>query len=364
MMVRTLQRALTFHFGFEPEGAVALRFDLGMQGYSEERGREFQRVLLERVGTLPGIEAAGLANSIPFSIDQSYNHVYVEGKPDPPVSQVPSAVYYQATPGFFRALGTGILMGRDFNDWDRAEASAVVIVNRTLAERLLPGEDPLGKRLRFGLHGRPVEVVGVVEEGKYQTLTEAPQLAVWRPLAQIYNTPSTLVARTRLREEEALAMLERAVGEMDPDLPVFDAKPLRGYLDLALAPLRVTTTILTAMGTVAVFLSALGLYGLLAYSTSRRTREIGIRMALGARPLDVLRAILMRTVLLVSASAAIGLALSFFTTRLLGGLLYAAPDVWVYLLAISVMAVVSTLACLVPARRAAYIQPLAALRYE
>ena len=364
MMVRTLQRTLTLRFGFEPDGAVALRFDLGMQGYTEERGREFQRVLLERVATLPGIEAAGLANSIPFSIDQSYSHVYVEGKPEPPVSQAPSAVYYQATPDFFRALGTRILRGRDFNDRDTAEASPVVIVNRTLADKLLPGEDALGKRLRFGLHGRLVEIVGLVEEGKYQTLTEAPQLAVWVPLAQSYNTPSTLVARTRLREEEALALLERTVAEMDPDLPVFDAKPLRGYLDMPLTPLRVTTASLTAMGTVAVFLSALGLYGLLAYSTSRRVREIGIRMALGARPLDVLRVVLMRTLLLVSASAAIGLALSFFTTRLLGGLLYAVPDAWVYVLALSIITAVSTLACLAPARRAVYIQPLSALRYE
>jgi predicted permease len=364
MMVRTLQRSLRMDFGFRPAGAVALRFDLGMQGYDEERGHEFGRRLLERLEARPGIDAVAIANSIPFSIDHSFNRVYLEGKPIPPVSQAVSAIYYQTTPGLFRALGSRLLSGRDFEERDDADAPPVAVVNRTFAERLLSGEDPLGKRFRFGPGGRPVEIVGVVEAGKYQTLTESPQPAVWVPLAQSYNPTSTVVLRSRLREDEALTLVERAVAEMDPEMPVFDAKPLRGYLDLPLMPLRVTTASLTAMGGLAVFLSALGLYGVVAYSTSRRTREIGIRMALGAGPFDVLQAVLSRTVLLVTASAAVGLGLSLLTTALLGDLLYASADPWVYLVAVSLLGGVSLVACLFPARRAVHAPPLAALRYE
>jgi predicted permease len=362
--IRTLKDALAASYGFAPSGAVALRFDLGMHGYDQERGREFQRRLLDEVRSLPGVEAAGLSNSIPFSIDQSFSTIYVEGKPVPPISEAPSSVVYQATPDLLRAMGTRFIAGRDFGAGDDTDSPAVAIVNETVASKLLPGEDPIGKRIRFNPAGDPIEIVGVVEAGKYQTINEEPQFATWRPLAQIHNNTSTLVARTGLPAEAALSMLRRSVVEIDPEITVFDAKPLAGYLDVPTTPLRLTTAALTAMGALAVVLSALGLHALVAFTTSRRTREIGIRVALGASSVDVLRSVTNRTLAVVGASAAVGLVLSFIAVRALASVLFAAPEASIHFLAASVMVAVSVVSCIIPARRALRLEPLKALRYE
>jgi predicted permease len=364
MMVRTLHHALTSRYGFEPEGAVALRFDLTMQGYDEERGRRLQRRVLETVRALPGIEAAGLSNSIPFSIDQSFNTVYIEGEPIPPISEAPAAVFYQATPGLFHAMGTRLVAGRDLDERDDADSPPVAVVNQSLVSKLIPGGEPLGRRLRFNPTGEPIEIVGIVEAGKYQTVTEQDQLAVFRPLWQSYNSTSTLVARTRLPADEALALLRRAIEDLDSDLTVFDAKPLAGYLDLPTTPLRLTTSLLSAMGALSAVLSALGLHALVAYATSRRTREIGIRVALGANRGEVMHALLRRTALIVSVSAASGLALSVVAMRVLASLLYAAPEGALSLAAAALMMIVSAVAAWAPARRALDVEPLVALRYE
>jgi len=364
MMVRTLQQALSARYGFEPDGAVALRFDVAMHGYDQERGTEFQRRVLDAVRELPGIEAAGLSNSIPFSIDQSFNTIYVEGEVVPPISEAPSAILYQATPGFFRAMGTRLIAGRDLEGRDGADSPRVAVVNQALVQKLIPSGEPLGRRFRFNPTGAPFEIVGIVEAGKYQTVAEQDQLAVWIHLAQSYNSTATLVARTRLPADEALALLRRSIEELDSDLTVFDAKPLAGYLDLPTTPLRLTTSALSAMGALAAVLSALGLHALVAFATARRTREIGIRVALGARSGDVIRALLTRTALIVSVSAALGLALSFVAMRFLASLLYATPEGSMSFLAAALMVIVSAVAAWAPARRALDVEPLVALRYE
>jgi hypothetical protein len=206
--------------------------------------------------------------------------------------------------------------------------------------------------------------VGIVETGKYQTVTEEDQFAVWIPLAQSYNSTSTLVARTPLPPDEALAHLRRAIEELDSDLAVFDAKPLACYLDPPTTPLRVTTSALSAMGALAAVLSALGLHALVAFATARRTREMGIRVALGASSGEVLKALLKRTAVVVSASAALGLVLSFATMRTLASLLYATPDGTLSLAAAVLMLVVTAIAAWAPARRALAVEPLTALRHE
>ncbi len=238
MMVRTLQQALSSRYGFDPQGAVALRFDLTMHGYDEDRGRALQRRVLEAVRELPGIEAAGLSNSIPFSIDQSFNTVYVEGEPIPPLSEAPAAVLYQTTPDFFRAMGTRLLAGRDLDEGDDGDSTPVAVVNQSFVSKLVPTGEPLGKRIRFNPTGEPIEIVGIAEAGKYQTVTEQDQLAVYRPLRQSYNGTSTLVARTPLPPGEALALLRRTMERIDPELILFDEKPLADLLDLPTAPLR------------------------------------------------------------------------------------------------------------------------------
>jgi predicted permease len=364
MMVRTLQQALSSRYGFEPEGAVALRFDLTMHGYDEERGRKFQQEALEAVRALPGIEAAGLSNSIPFSIDQSFNTVYVAGEPVPPISEAPTAILYQATPDLFRAMGTRLIAGRDFDEGDDPDSPSVAVVNQSFVSKLVPTGEPLGRRIRFNPTGEPIEIVGIVEGGKYQTVTEQEQLAVFRPLGQSYNSTSTLVARTPLPGDEALALLRRTLEELDPDLILFDEKPLAGLLDVPTIPLRIATTALGAMGALAAVLSALGLHALVAFAAARRTREIGVRVALGASPRDVIRALMRRTAFIVCVSSALGLALSFVAMRALASVLHATSDATLSLAAAALMGIVSAAAAWAPTRRALRVEPLTALRYE
>ncbi len=363
-MVRTLQSAFNSRHGFEPKGAAALRFDLAMHGYDQERGARFQRSVLEAVRALPAIEAAGLSNSIPFSIDQSFSTVYIEGQPIPPISEAPSAVLYQATPGLLPALGTRLVAGRDFEDRDDADSRGVAIVNEAIARKLVPGGDALGRLIRFNPTGDPREIVGVVEAGRYRSVTEQDQFAVLIPLAQSYNSTSTLVARSRLPAEETLALLRKSIEDLDQDLLVFDAKPLASYLDGPTTPLRLTTSALSGMGALAAVLSALGLHALVAYAASQRTREIGIRVALGARSGDVIRTLMKRTAFVVTVSSIVGLALSFLVLRLLASFLYATPDFSANLLAMLILLIVAAVAAWIPSRRALSIEPLTALRYD
>ncbi|HJS73788.1 MAG TPA: FtsX-like permease family protein, partial [Vicinamibacteria bacterium] len=252
----------------------------------------------------------------------------------------------------------------DLEDRDDADSPGVAIVNEALARKLIPGGDALGKRLRFHPDGAPREIVGVVEAGRYQTVAEEDQFAVFIPLSQSYNSTSTLVARSRLPPGETLSLLRKSVEDLDASLLVFDDKPLAGYLDLPTTPLRITSTALSAMGILAAVLSALGLHALVAYATSRRTREIGIRVALGARPGDVLRALTKRTAVIVAVSSAVGLALSFVAVRFLASLLYATPDSSANALATVLLGVTAAVASWIPSRRALSIEPLTALRHE
>jgi predicted permease len=362
--IRALQNTLATRFGFDPDHAVMLRVDLAMSQYTPKQGIEFDRRLIERIRTIPGIEAAGLANSVPFSVDQSNWGFRAEGRPLAAEEQVPSASVYQSGPGYLRAAGTRLLAGRDFNERDRDGAPNVVIVNETLVREYLPPGDPIGKRIGAGHDGNWMQIVGVVEAGKYETVGEDPRPAFWVPLEQSYNSAATVVIRTRRPEAEVLADARKIVAELNPDVPIFEAQPLSDVINFPMAPLRMTTGALTMMGGLAALLCALGLYGLLAYSVLRRTREIGIRVALGARSTNVLGLVLSRTMVLVGASGAVGILLSIFALRILARFLAASTDPQVYLPVVVLLAAITLVACAIPARRALRIHPSDALRQE
>jgi ABC-type antimicrobial peptide transport system permease subunit len=203
-----------------------------------------------------------------------------------------------------------------------------------------------------------------VEAGKYQTITEDPQMAVWRAQAQNYDADTTVVARVSRPSQDALAAIRQIVHELDPDLAVMESQPLGEYMNLPLSPLRMATGLLVTMGGLGLLLSALGLYGLLAHSIVQRTREIAIRMALGARPPHVLATLLRRAAMICLASGVAGMMIAVVVTRLLGQLLYAEPGSAVYLPAAALLAIVAAGACLLPARRALQVDPAAALRSE
>lgn len=364
MMVKTLKSTLAKNFGFNPAGAVTLRFDLGMQGYSKERGVEFQRRVLDRVRAMPGAQAAGLADRLPLSIDSSNNRVYVEGSAVVPEARLPLVASYDASPDFFQSMGTHIVAGRDFNAQDKEGAPRVAIVSQIFADKLLAGRDPLGSRFRFGTGGEWYRIVGVVERGKNQTITEDPSPALWLPLAQDYSGGLALVVRSSHADATLLAAARHAVEQLDPDVPIYDARTLQQHLDVPLTPLRWTTAVLTAMGVVVLFLAALGLYGVLSYSTGQRIREIGIRLALGGQPHQILAPLLTKPTTVVAVAAGIGMIASVPLTRILAGLLSGEADLSAQILSAVTLGTAGVLASLIPIRRALRVDPITALRQE
>ena len=370
LVVRSLQHALSLNLGFQPDHAAVLSLDLGGQGYDEQRSREFQRRLLEKVRAMPGIQAAGMSSGLPLTpTSDDGGAIYLEGKPEPRPGEVPVAYLYTITPGYLKAMHTRLIAGRDLDGRDTKDATPVALVNETFIRRLLPGKDPsgaIGTRFRHGTTGKWIEVIGVVESGKYYTLTESPELATFEPIEQRWSQGQALIARSPMPETETLRQMRRAVLELDPTLTIFQDGSLASALGSALFPAKMAAAVLGSFGVLALVLASTGVYGIMAYAVSRRTREIGIRMALGAGPAQVARVVLTRTAKLLGAGLGIGLALAFAGGAFFDQILYgvSAHDPLTYLCAIAVMVAVAFLAIWAPARRAITLEPLAALRVE
>jgi len=368
LVVRSLQNALRIPLGFDPAHAVSVSFDLNLQGYSEQRGRDFQKRLLEKASTLPGIQAAGMINNMPLRIGGDNEEVSIAERPKVKGAGGLVAHVYNVSPGYLLAAGTRLLAGRDINAHDHAGAPLVALVNETFVQRLLPGEDPLGKEFRLGPGEKaPIfSIAGVIERGKYESLGEDPRLAVFVPVAQRYNGWTTLVARTILPPPGALRELRRAVSELDSEMPLFNVESLGEGLAWALLPARFAAGILGAFGAVAVSLAAIGVFALVAYGVSGRTREIGIRVALGARAAQVLALVLRRTVLLCVIGAVIGTALALAASQALSSFLSGVSprDPLTYGLSLLLLIAVAVLACWHPAQRAIRVDPAQTLRNE
>jgi putative ABC transport system permease protein len=366
LVVRSLQHALSLNLGFEPRHAAVLSYDFAAQGYDEQRGRDFQRRLLEKVRSLPGIEAAGIIDGLPLTLNISNSSIHVEGKPEPRAGEIPLANMYFITPGYLQAMRTRLIAGRDLDQRDRKDEPPVALVNEAFVRQLLPGVDPVGKRFRHQIDGKWIQIAGVVEDGKYRSLGETPSPTVFEPMDQTWTAGQTLVARSPLAETETLRLLRRAVTELDPSLTVFGDGSLTSALGLALFPAKLVAVVLASFGLLAVVLATTGVYGIMAYAVSRRTREIGIRVALGAVPFEVLRVVLTRSALLLAVGIAIGFAMAFAAGQFFAQILYgiSAHDPLTYLCAIALMTLVAFIACWVPARRAIRLDPLLALRTE
>jgi predicted permease len=366
LVVRSLQHALSLNLGFDPQHAAVLSYDFAAQGYDEERSRQFQRLLLAKVRATPGIEAAGIIDGLPLTLNISNSGVYVEGRPEPRPGDVPVANMYFVTPGYLEAMRTRLIAGRDLDQRDTKDAPRVALVNEAFVRELLPGQDPVGKRFRHLTSGKWIQIAGVVEDGKYRSLGESPSPTIFEPMEQSWIPGQTLVARSPLAEAETVRLLRRAVQELDPSLAVFNDGSLTSALGLALFPAKLVAVVLASFGLLAVVLASTGVYGIMAYAVSRRTREIGIRMALGAAPSEVARVVLARTAKLLAVGITIGFALAFASGKFFSQILYgiSAHDPLTYLCAIALMAAVAFVACWVPARRAIRVDPLTALRAE
>ena len=369
LMVRGFQGSLSDGVGFAKQRVLMVRFDPRLLQYDAARTREFYRLLIERVRETPGVEAAALTQSPPLGLGDFESITFVPDGYETTRDRESFASAMDAVDeGFFETLGIAILKGRGFSATDTAESPRVAVVNQQLANRYWPGADAVGRRLRLdGRTGTPVEIVGVAQTIKYRGPTEMPTDFVYVPQAQHPAARMVLLARSRGDARELVGSVKDIVRSLDPNLPMLAT---RTYEDLyryhAVEGPRVAIELVGALGVAGLLLAVAGLYGLVAYNVARRTREIGIRMAIGARPWDVLRLMIGKGLVLVGIGASIGLAMGVAVERVMNSALFNAGgvDLLVYLVVVPAMLLVTMLAAYIPARRASRIAPTVALRCE
>ncbi len=365
LIVRSLQAAQRMRPGFNPQNAVAISFDLGLQGYDDAKGRAFHQRALERVRALPGVRSVAFIDVLPLSLDYSSTSVYIEGQPATNRSNLRSAIPYSVSPKYFETMGIP-LRGRDFLPTENKKDSRFAIVNETFARRFFPGQEAIGKRYNSTGPKDPFwQIVGVVSDGKYNTLGEEPKAVMFRP-QRYFDSNSVLVARTEGDPHTVLAAIRRELQQLDPTLPLYDAKTLTEHMNIPLFPAKIAAGALGSFGVLALVLAAVGIYGVMSYMVAGRTREIGLRMALGAQSRSVGWLILRQGMKLALIGSAIGLGLAFGGTRLLQSILYgvSAVDPFTFVSVAFLLAAVALLACWLPAYRAARVDPMIALRSE
>jgi len=364
---RSVGNAQAIDPGFETDNVVVLSTHLELHGYDRKRGAAFFEQASERLASLPEIASASLSSKIPLGAGVSTRTVAPEGAVPERDGDWPALDATTVAPGYFDVMGIPLIAGRDFQSFDGAAAARVVILNETASRSFWPGETPVGKRVITGGSKREEwEVVGVVADHKVRTLGEASRPQVFFSFAQDYSPMMYWVARTRVRPELALAAAKSELLEMDGSLAFFEAKTMAQNLEIPLFPVRMGATLLGVFGALALVLASIGLYGVVAHSVSRRTREIGIRMALGATRGDLMTMLTRQGLTLVFIGCAVGLAASVLGTRVLSSVLYGveATDAVTFGATAAILVAVAFVANWIPARRAARVNPMTALHYE
>jgi predicted permease len=365
LFIRTLWQERKVNLGFDPERALLVSMDLFPNGYDEKRSVEFYRQLVARVAALPGVERVSLSNRVPPALfSGSSSSFEIEGYA-PRADELINIEFEVIAPGYFQTMRIPLAEGREFSEADQAQSSPVVIINETMARRYWAGQSPLGRRLRAG-SGAWLTVIGVARDVKHFGATEPAQPWIYYPHAQQPNRQMTLVARTAGDPWQAFPGVRGALQALDATLPLFDEKTLQTHSGVALFLDRLAVIFLSAFGLLALTLAAIGLYGVLAYTVTQRTREIGIRMALGAQTGDLLKLVVKQGMILALIGVALGLVAALALTRLMESLLFgvSATDPLTFALIPLLLVAVALLACYIPARRATKVDPMIALRHE
>ncbi len=363
--VRGLARSLHTSFGFEPARALLATFDLSMGGYMDETSLPVQKKAADALAALPGVDAVGFADKLPLSLSTSDSNVWRDGTTDfRDSSATTDASRYRVSPGYLRASGTRLRAGRDFTWHDDAHSPQVAVVNQTFARKLFGTPDAVGRFFFLG-QGARCQVVGVVADGKYRTLTEDPAAAMFFPFAQSPDSSTIFVVRSRPGAAVSAAAVHKALTGVDPNVPV-TLTSWTASLGAALLPSTAATVALGVMGGLAAMLAVTGIFGMASYAVSKRMREFGLRVALGAGRKDVLKAALGRPARLLLYGSVTGLALGALSSRLLALVVYQASsqDPVVLFGVIATMALLALLATWLPARRALQADPATLLREE
>ena len=362
LAVRGLQRVAVASIGWNPDGLVMAATELGLARYNAEQVDAYLARVVEEARALPGVVSATTSNSLPLHIDQSSTSLFTYPASEP--ERGLSASFYNVSPAYFATLQIPLRDGRDFNAFDTRSAPLVAIVNRAIADRLFNG-DAIGKQLRSGRGGAPMQIIGVVEDGKYTTLSESRRGAIFRPLSQQYSPSSMLIVRAAgraVRPED----LRQVIHRIDPSLPIRSSATGEQLTALPLFPYRAAVAALGLLGLIASGLLLSGLHAMLAYAVVKRQREIGIRMALGADRTGVMRAMLSRLFVILGIGMTLGALLVTGTGPLVSSLvLGVSPREPALVVAIAVMlAAIALVSCAGPVRRSIRVDPLVALRED
>ena len=369
LMVRTLQGLMSIDPGFRPDHVITMHVSMTGDAWTEARRAAFVDDLTTRTAALPGVIKAGVVSSLPIDGSSWYSVFSAQDKPAPPRDQLPSAAITLATPSYFEAIGIRLLRGRTFTAADRDGSGLVIVINESLARRIWPGEDAVGKRIKRGFPDQPGdwrEVVGVVADVKVEDLVSRPPLQIYIPYAQTTTGEFFLVTRTATDAAALGSTLEATIHNMDRDLPVFAVRTMASVMQEAIAQQRMAQVVLTMFAAVALLLASIGLYGLVAHSVTERTQEIGVRMAMGAQARDVLRLMLANGLSMTALGAVAGVIGAALLAGSLESLLYGVRpiDPLTFVSVVALLLVTSLVACLIPAARATRIAPTVALRSE
>ncbi|HYY93102.1 MAG TPA: ABC transporter permease, partial [Pyrinomonadaceae bacterium] len=370
LFIRSLSRASHTDPGFQADNLVTMMINPSLLGYDQESTRRLFREVQRRIEAQPGVRAVALASELPlWDARGSRGPIVKEGEADPPPNQGVTSECSLVTPKYFETLRTPLVLGRDFNDHDTADAPPVVIVNQEFARRFYgSSESALGKRFRFAQGTPLMEIVGVAKDGHYSSLYTDRQLYMFLPVYQHPRSRMTLLISTQSAGalQAAVESARREIAQVDARLPVFGVMTADENLSLAYLGPRIAAGMASTFGVLALVLATMGLYSVMTYTVSQRTHEIGIRMALGAQVRDVLRLVVSQGMRMALVGIALGLAGAFALTRVLASLLLGVgtTDSVTFVGVALLLVVVALLACYIPARRAARVDPLVALRFE
>jgi len=369
LFVRSLQSVRNFDLGFDPAGVLNVTLDPHASGYSQEGTTRFYRELEERAAALPGVRSVSLAAELPLGGMQNKSLVFIPGQPVPAGQQAPAIRFNRVDAPYFETMRIPLLRGRAFSASDTETSLPVAIVNQKMAGTFWPHGDAVGKRFSMsGDTGPFMEIIGVARDGKYQTVAEDTQPYFYVPLAQNFASRRTLQIRTATQPESVVLAVKELAGTLALDVPILNAETMEQWLNGAFGffTFRLAAVLAAALGVVGLILAIAGVYGIISFAVNNRTREIGIRLALGATPREILQLVWAQGMRLVATGIGAGIFGALIVTRMMSHHIVgvSASDPVAYAAAVALISAVALAACWIPARRATRVDPMVALRYE
>jgi predicted permease len=369
LFIRSLDKAQKISLGFNPDHILNLSVDVAQIGYDEPRGREVYREMESRIRALPGVESVAQGFIAPMSLMSAGDRLSFENRPLQAGEQPPDVNYNIVTPGYFDTIQMPLLRGRKFTDSDSEKAPLVAIINQTMAKQFWPKEDALGQRFSDkGPKGPFIEVIGVVQDAKYQNVTEDPQPYFYVPFEQNYMSMRTFHVHTSVPPETLAIQIESQIHDLASDAPITQVQPMTQSLQGAngFFFFRFGAQLAAVMGFLGLILAVVGIYSVVSYAAAQRTQEIGIRIAMGATTRDILKMVLRQGLGVVGIGLALGLIVAFAGTRVMSSLFVGIKpsDPLTFTVVVFLLTAIALFACWIPARRATRIDPLLALRHE